>query len=59
MVTQEERDKLFLERRKKRLTLDEVANYVGCHKSLISKFELGECGMSDEKVERYREIIAT
>lgn len=52
-----EREIYILKRRKKRIRLHEIAAYIGCSQSLISKFETGDCEMHQSKVEKYREFI--
>lgn len=51
------RDEYLLKRRKKRITHKELAEYIGCSQSLLSRYERGECGMKKEKVELYRRYI--
>ncbi|UOE57294.1 helix-turn-helix domain-containing protein [Cytobacillus oceanisediminis] len=51
------KDDYFLKRRKKKITHKELAKYIGCSQSLISRYETGECGMTKEKKEKYREYI--
>ena len=52
-----ERDVLMLQRRKKRIKLREVANYMNCSVSLISQYELGYANMIDDKVQAYKRYI--
>ena len=47
----------FLMRRNKRLTLTELAILMNCSQSLLSRYELNDCNMSDEKIKKYEEII--
>ncbi|MFV2046879.1 transcriptional regulator [Bacillus sp. UMB0899] len=51
------KDEYFLKRRLKKISMNELANYIGCSQSLISRYETGDCGMSDTKIKRYREYI--
>jgi|GEM_PF-1482686 len=51
------RDEYLLKRRKKKITMQEIAEYIGCSQSLISRYETGNCGMSKEKIQKYREYI--
>lgn len=51
------RDEYLLKRRKKKITMQEIADYIGCSQSLISRYETGNCGMSKEKIQKYREYI--
>ncbi|WP_449355588.1 helix-turn-helix domain-containing protein [Virgibacillus natechei] len=47
----------FLIRRKKKLRLTKIAEYIGCSQSLLSRFETGDCLMSDDKIEKYKKYI--
>ena len=51
------REEYFLKRRQKKITMQEIAEYIGCSQSLISRYETGDCGMKKEKLEMYREYI--
>jgi transcriptional regulator with XRE-family HTH domain len=51
------RDEYLLKRRKKKITMQELAEYIGCSQSLLSRYERGQCGMKKEKVELYRQYI--
>ncbi|WP_031408019.1 helix-turn-helix domain-containing protein [Geobacillus vulcani] len=51
------RDEYLLKRRKKRISQKELAEYLQCSQSLLSRYERGECGMNREKEKRYREYI--
>lgn len=51
------KDEYFLKRRQKKISMNKIANYIGCSQSLISRYETGNCGMSKSKIERYREYI--
>ncbi|MBT2680151.1 helix-turn-helix transcriptional regulator [Bacillus sp. ISL-35] len=51
------KDEYFLKRRQKKITHNELAVYLNCSQSLISRYETGNCGMSKEKIQRYREYI--
>lgn len=51
------KDEYFLKRRHKKITHMELAKYLNCSQSLISRYETGECGMSKTKIERYRQYI--
>ena len=48
------RDEYLLKRRKKKISQKELAEYLNCSQSLLSRYERGECSMSKEKVELYR-----
>ncbi|WP_225221047.1 helix-turn-helix domain-containing protein [Bacillus norwichensis] len=51
------REKYLLLRRKKKITAKEIAKYIRCSASLISRYETGDCGMMPDKVKAYREYI--
>ncbi|MFC0235655.1 helix-turn-helix domain-containing protein [Fictibacillus phosphorivorans] len=51
------REEYLLKRRRKGITMNKLAAYVGCSQSLISRYETHNCGMSKTKLERYREFI--
>ncbi|MBL5769270.1 helix-turn-helix transcriptional regulator [Bacillus sporothermodurans] len=53
------KDEYFLKRRKLKISMQKIASYIGCSQSLISRYETGDCGMSDKKIEMYREYIDT
>ncbi|MEK4700273.1 helix-turn-helix transcriptional regulator [Solibacillus sp. FSL R7-0668] len=48
---------LFLMRRTKKIKLRELAEYMKCSQSLISKWEHGLCNMDVKKVEKYKNFI--
>ncbi|MGG4039287.1 helix-turn-helix domain-containing protein [Heyndrickxia ginsengihumi] len=54
-----EKDEYFLKRRHKKISMQKIANYIGCSQSLISRYETGDCEMSDKKIKKYREYIDT
>ncbi len=54
-----EKDEYFLKRRHKKISMQKIANYIGCSQSLISRYETGDCEMSDKKIQLYREYIDT
>lgn len=47
----------FLLRRKKKITHTELAKYIGCSQSFISRYERGNSDMSKIKIEKYRSYI--
>lgn len=47
----------FLLRRKKRITLTEIAKAIGCSQSLLSKHETSECNMCSLKIKKYKKYI--
>lgn len=52
-----EKDRYFLLRRYKKISMQKIANYIGCSQSLISKYETNKSLMADYKIQRYREFI--
>lgn len=44
-------------RMSKGIILDEVAKYVGCHRTYINKWENGHINMTEAKLEKYKEYI--
>lgn len=46
-----------VERMKKKITIEEIADYIGCSGSLISLYENNKRGMKWDKVEGYKEYI--
>lgn len=46
-----------MKRKKKRITLKEISDHIRCHLSLISKYEIGNCEISREKIQAYRQYI--
>ena len=51
------KDEYILKRRKKKIILKQLAEYIGCSQSLISQYETGHCEMDIKKVKKYREFI--
>lgn len=51
------KDEYLIKRRKKKITMTQIAKYIGCSQSLISRYETGDCKMSEIKINRYREYI--
>lgn len=51
------RDQYLIKRRMKKIRMTEIAKYIGCSQSLISRFETGDCSMSTRKIEKYKEYI--
>lgn len=51
------KDEYLLKRRKKKIRLRQLAEYIGCSKSLISQYENDECEMDFTKVKKYRDFI--
>lgn len=55
MITKKE--EYLIKRRRKKITHVELANYLHCSQSLISRYETGKCGMSKTKIDKYRKYI--
>jgi transcriptional regulator with XRE-family HTH domain len=51
------REEYLIKRRRKKISMQQIAKQIGCSQSLISRYETGDCGMSDSKLQRYREYI--
>ncbi|PED32812.1 transcriptional regulator [Bacillus cereus] len=51
------KDEYILKRRKKRIRLRQLADYIGCSQSLISQYETGNCEMNRFKIDKYKEFI--
>lgn len=51
------KDEYILKRRKKKIVLKQIAEYIGCSLSLISRYETGSCEMDKDKIKKYREYI--
>lgn len=51
------KDEYVLKRRKKRIRLRQIAEYIGCSQSLISQYETGNCEMDRAKIVKYKEFI--
>lgn len=52
-----EKTELFLIRRKKRITLKQIADYVGCSISLLSLYENDKAILDKNKQIKYQEFI--
>lgn len=50
---------LFIMRRQKKILLKDIATYVSCSISLISRYENDLCVMRQDKIEKYEEFILT
>lgn len=53
----QEREELKFERMRKGIKLKEIADYVDCHLSLISKYENNKVDLNLEMKKRYEEYI--
>ena len=51
------KDEYIIKRRKKKIRLRQLAEYIGCSMSLISQYETDICGMDKEKIEKYKKFI--
>ena len=51
------KDEYILKRRKKKIILKQLAEYIGCSQSLISRYETGDCEMDKSKIMKYQEFI--
>lgn len=51
------KDEYVLKRRKKKIRLRQLAEYIGCSQSLISQYETGNCEMKKVKVQKYQDFI--
>ncbi|WP_346234439.1 XRE family transcriptional regulator [Lysinibacillus telephonicus] len=52
-----EKDVYVIKRRKKKIRLREIANFIDCSISLLSKYENDLWEMSENKVAKYRKYI--
>jgi len=50
-------DDYLLLRRSKKIRLTKISQEIDCSQSLLSRYETGDCGMSDDKIQKYREYI--
>jgi transcriptional regulator with XRE-family HTH domain len=51
------REEYLIKRRRKKISMQQIAKQIGCSQSLISRYETGDVKMSDSKLQRYREYI--
>lgn len=51
------KDIYILKRRKKKIRLRQIAEFIGCSQSLISQYETDNCEMDRAKVEKYKAFI--
>ncbi|MBB2482976.1 helix-turn-helix transcriptional regulator [Bacillus sp. APMAM] len=54
-----EKERYFLLRRHKKISMKMIAEYIGCSQSLISKYETNKSLMSDYKIQLYKKFIDT
>ena len=48
---------LFVMRKRKRIKLSQIAEFVDCSISLLSRFENQQVAMDKEKIKKYRDYI--
>lgn len=51
------KEKYFMLRRKKRIKLKQIADFLNCSITLISRYENDDVNMSKEKIEGYKNFI--
>ncbi len=51
------REEYLVKRRRKKIKHTDIASHIGCSQSLISHFELGTSGMSEDKIIKYINYI--
>lgn len=49
------KEEYLLKRRRKCITHKDLSEVLNCSQSLISRYETGDCNMSDDKIERYKD----
>lgn len=52
-----EREKYILMRKRKKISLNELAQKIGCSISLLSKYENGKINIDQSKERKYKQII--
>jgi len=52
-----DKEKYIVWRKRKKITIVNIAKEIGCSHSLISKYETGVADMSNDKIVKYRSII--
>lgn len=52
-----DKDLYIIKRMKQKIRLVNIAKHIDCSPSLLSKYESGDCGMSEDKVNKYKEYI--
>ena len=52
-----EREEYMLNRRRKKIKLNDIAKALKISQSLLSQYETGKCGMSASNQRKYREYI--
>lgn len=53
----DDREEYLLMRRRKKIRLNTLAAYIGCSQSLLSRYELYQCNMSEDKIQKYKKYI--
>lgn len=52
-----QREIYVIKRRQKRIRLKEIAEYIGCSQSLLSKYETGTANIIPDKLRMYQDYI--
>jgi hypothetical protein len=52
-----EREQWMLKRKQKRIRLIQIAKYIGCSISLLSRWECNTCEISKYKLDKYKQFI--
>lgn len=52
-----EREHYFLQRKRKKIKLHEIANQIGCSVALLSMYENGKTQISPDKERKYKQFI--
>lgn len=59
MITVTEREQWMLRRKQKRIRLIQIAKFIGCSISLLSRWECNTCEISKYKLDQYKHFIET
>jgi transcriptional regulator with XRE-family HTH domain len=51
------KEKYIIKRRRKKIRLRQLAEFIGCSQSLVSRYETENCEMDIEKIRKYRGFI--
>lgn len=57
MINMTEREQWMLKRKQKRIRLIQIAKYIGCSISLLSRWECNTCEISKNKLDKYKQFI--
>ncbi|MFB4473320.1 helix-turn-helix domain-containing protein [Oceanobacillus caeni] len=52
-----EKEIYLIKRRRKKIGQSQLAKILNCSQSLISRYEKGECEMSNYRIKRYKKYI--